>query len=240
MNHPITTTDAVATWKLAHRFVLDTYRLTERLPQSEQTGLTNKIRSSAVRVASNIVEGYARKDSAAYLNHLSDSQVALEEVKYALLVARDLGYVSEGQYDVAMAQAEDISERLEAMTAKLSVTQAAAQPAAPLQEQDEAETLLFGQTRGVRETAKGLWNWVTGSTGRLRRTQDEGHVWTETPSLPEVPQSAPSPTAQAPASKQGADAPSLPSYLEEAKTWNLEDHQATEDTSERERFAKLG
>lgn len=231
MNHPITTTDAVATWKLAHRFVLDTYRLTERLPQSEQAGLTNKVRSSAVRVASNIVEGYARKDGAAYLNHLSDSQVALEEVKYALLVARDLGYISEGQYDVAMAQAEDISERLEAMTAKLSVTEAAAASSAALPEDPATEPELFGQSRGVRETARGLWSWVTNSTGRLRRSRDEGHVWTETPSLPDLPSSA-SDTA-------APQAPSLPSYLEEAKTWNLEDHESTSDEAERERFAKL-
>ena len=236
MNHPITTTDAVATWKLAHRFVLDAYRLTERLPQSEQAGLTNKVRSAAVRVASNIVEGYARKDAAAYLTHLSDSQIALEEVKYALLVARDLGYISEGQYDVAMAQTEDISERLEAMVTKLSVTQAATTSPAPLTEPDEESPALFGQSRGVRETAKGLWNWVAESTGRLRRSRDEGHVWTETSSLPEVPSVSQSPTAP----QDNEVAPSLPSYLEEAKTWNLEDYQTSEDVSERERFAKLG
>lgn len=218
MNHPITTTDAVATWKLAHRFVLDVYRLTERLPQSEQAGLTAKIRMSAVKVASNIVEGYARKDGAAYLTHLSDAQVSLEEVKYTLLVARDLGYISEGQYDVAMAQGEDISERLEAMRAKLAVTEAATQPETRLDHAThDDEPKLFGQRRGVRDTAKGLWGWVTASTGRLKNArEEEPNVWTETPSMP--------------------------SYLEEAKTWNLEEHQHTDRATEaeRDRFTKLG
>lgn len=216
MNHPITTTDAVATWKLAHRFVLDIYRLTERLPQSEQAGLTSKIRMSAVTIASNIVEGYARQDGTAYLSHLSDAQVSLEEVKYTLLVARDLGYISEGQYDVAMAQAEDISERLETMRSKLSVTQATSQAEAEpeLSASPTGEQKLFGQKKGVRETAKGLWSWVTGSKERKLEAEDNDNVWAE-------------------------GSPGLPSYLEEAKTWNLEEHQAHEHTTEDEQRARF-
>jgi four helix bundle protein len=196
MNHPITTTDAVATWKLAHRFVLDVYRMTERLPQSEQTSLTPKIRSSVVKVASNIVEGYARKDSASYLNHLSDSQVSLEETKYALLVARDLGYISEAQYDTVMTQAEDVSERLEAMQAKLTVTTAATEP--NLEPATEETLQLKSGGNPITETAGKLWNWVTGSSERLRSKQtEEPNIWTEDPPLPD--------------------------YLEAAKNWNLEE-----------------
>lgn len=197
MNHPITTTDAVATWKLAHRFVLDVYRMTERLPQSEQASLTPKIRSSVIKVASNIVEGYARKDSGSYLNHLSDSQVALEETKYALLVARDLGYISEAQYDSVMTQAEDVSERLEAMQAKLNVTAATTQPTPAVEETEEPLQLKGGNP--ISETAGRLWGWVTGSTNRLKgsKREEEASIWTEDPPLPD--------------------------YLEASKSWNLED-----------------
>lgn len=171
------TSEAVEAWKRAHRLVLDVYQLTNRLPQSEQQGLTPKVRTSAVNVASNIVEGYARKSNEAYLAHLSDAQAALEETKYSLLVTRDLGYVSEGQYDGLMRQAEDVSERLGALQSKLSVTEAVKpQGQEPL---PAADGSAFGVKKGVRETARDLWGWVRGGTDRLRRKDSEPKIWTE-------------------------------------------------------------
>lgn len=175
----IQTSEAIDAWKRAHRFVLDLYRLTNRLPAGEQAGLTPKIRTSAVKVASNIVEGYARKSNAAYLGHLSESQVALEETKYSLLVIRDLGYVSEQQYDLIMAQAEDVSERLTAMHAKLSVAEAA-KPGAPALPAGNAPA--FGVKKGVRATVRDLWKWASG--GEKAKREAEPHIWTEDAPVP--------------------------------------------------------
>src|SRR5438270_9602243 len=108
MTQQISTQEAVDTWKIAHRFVLDVYRLTNRLPKEEHYGLIPKVRTSAVKIASNIVEGYARKSNEFYLRHLTNSQVALEETKYSLLVARDLGYIAETSYDRVMTDAEHL------------------------------------------------------------------------------------------------------------------------------------
>lgn len=135
-HHALATADAVETWKVAHRFVLDIYRLSSKLPVEEQHGLTPKLRTSSVKVASNIVEGYARKDGDSYAEHITESQAALEETKYSLLVARDLGYISEEAYDSAITDAEAISERLERLQAQLvgrhqvAQAQGQAQPAA--------------------------------------------------------------------------------------------------------------
>lgn len=120
MTNTLATADAVETWKIAHRFVLDVYKLSSKLPADEQHGLTAKLRTSSVKVASNIVEGYARKNDDGYAAHLTESQAALEETKYSLLVARDLGYISEESYATVLTDAEAISERLERLQAQLT------------------------------------------------------------------------------------------------------------------------
>jgi len=172
MTAHITTHEAVETWKVAHRFVLDVYRLTNRLPRDEQTGLIPKVRTSTVKIASNIVEGYARKSTEFYLQHLSESQVALEETKYSLLVARDLGYVSEHQYTKIMTDAEGLSDRLERLQHKLSAALPAKKETAP----------LFGTGgKGVRETLGEALSWLKGGTERWRQKRDErqAQIWVE-------------------------------------------------------------
>lgn len=206
-HHHLATQDAVETWKVAHRFVLDIYRLSSKLPPEEQHGLTPKLRTSSVKVASNIVEGYARKNGEGYAAHLIESQAALEETKYSLLVARDLGYISEEAYDSAITDAEAISERLERLHAQLAGQQQAAtgapaatqpqpyaqapaqaaapaaapaMPAALLQTAQPKRPLAFGVKKGVRETWSDLVGWLKGgNSGAQIKNERYDNVWTE-------------------------------------------------------------
>lgn len=181
MTTHVTTQEAVETWKQAHRFVLDVYRLSKRLPADEHYGLTPKLRNSSVKIASNIVEGYARKSDEFYLKHLSESQVALEETKYSLLVARDLGYISEHTYDSVMSDAEGLSERLESLHSQLS--QGPTEPA--LSESAGQEAPLFAVNKGVRHTVAELLTWLRGGRERIaesrqrRREERQPNVWIE-------------------------------------------------------------
>ncbi|WP_246589459.1 four helix bundle protein [Desertibacillus haloalkaliphilus] len=72
-------TNKLIVWKKAHILVLKVYDITSSFPRDEQFGLTSQLRRAAVSVPSNIVEGKARG--------------SLEEVKYQLLLARDLKYI---------------------------------------------------------------------------------------------------------------------------------------------------
>ncbi len=176
-NH-ISTQEAVAAWKVAHRFVLDVYRLTNKLPREEHYGLIPKVRTSSVKVASNIVEGYARKSAEFYLKHLTESQVALEETKYSLLVARDLGYINETQYDRVMAQGEELSERLNGLQTQLAVTADGERPAVR-----ESSGGWFATTHGVREAWTDAWTWFKGGREKLRERQAkrDPQIWVEEP-----------------------------------------------------------
>lgn len=192
MTHHLATQDAVETWKVAHRFVLDVYRLSSKLPTEEQHGLTPKLRTSSVKVASNIVEGYARKSGEGYAAHLTDSQAALEETKYSLLVARDLGYISEESYGSVVNEAEAISDRLDRLQAQLAgqhqAASAAPAPAAapaaapasiPAPPPRLKRPAAFGVKKSVRHTWSDLVGWLKGGKAEQITNERYDNVWTE-------------------------------------------------------------
>jgi len=71
--------------------VLCVYRETERFPRDERFGLTSQLRRSAVSVAANIAEGFVKRGVADKLRFLNITQGSLEESRYYLILATDLG-----------------------------------------------------------------------------------------------------------------------------------------------------
>ena len=78
---------------------MNIYKITKGFPKEELYGLTSQIRRAAVSVPSNIVEGRARAGNKEYKRFLLISRGSLEEVKYQLLLARDLQYVESSIYN---------------------------------------------------------------------------------------------------------------------------------------------
>ena len=79
-------------WQKAHQFVLSIYKFTENFPKSETYGLTLQLKKAAVSIPANIAEGFKKKtkpDKARFMNIVQGS---LEECRYYLILAKDLGY----------------------------------------------------------------------------------------------------------------------------------------------------
>ncbi len=81
-------------WQKAHRFVLDVYRMTEAFPKSETYGLTSQLRRSAVSIPANIAEGFKKRGRPDKARFMNTGQGSLEESRYYLLLANDLGYAN--------------------------------------------------------------------------------------------------------------------------------------------------
>ncbi len=79
-------------WKLAHAWVLQIYKMTEGFPKHELYGLTSQLRRAAVSVPANLAEGYRKKTAPDKARFYNISQGSLEECRYYLILARDLGY----------------------------------------------------------------------------------------------------------------------------------------------------
>jgi len=87
-------------WQKAHLLVLEIYRHTDCFPQKEVFCLVSQLRRAAISVSSNLAEGFGRasnKEKARFYN-ISSSSIA--EIQNQLLIARDLGYISEADFQI--------------------------------------------------------------------------------------------------------------------------------------------
>jgi four helix bundle protein len=80
-------------FQLADEAALMVYRATKTFPKDEQYGLTAQMRRAAVSVASNIVEGCARRTEADYLRFLDMAYGSLCELQYQTSLSERLGYL---------------------------------------------------------------------------------------------------------------------------------------------------
>lgn len=103
-------------WRKAHQFVLEIYRISKTFPTNEQYRLVSQLCRSAASVPTNIVEGNTRRSNKDYLRFLEISRGSLEETKYHLLLAKDLGYLKPAEFDVLLNQAEEIGRMLSGLT----------------------------------------------------------------------------------------------------------------------------
>jgi len=97
-------------WQKAHQFVLLSYRYSESFPKYELYGLTIQARRGAISIPANIAEGFKKKTKPDKVKYLNIAQGSLEECRYYLLLAKDLGY---GDTSQLMTQLEEVSKLLE-------------------------------------------------------------------------------------------------------------------------------
>ena len=98
-------------WQKAHAFVLNVYGWTESFPRSELYGLTSQLRRAAVSIPANIAEGFKKRGPKDKLRFLNIAQGSLEEARYYLILADDLGY---GCRQLLAKEVEQVSKLLEA------------------------------------------------------------------------------------------------------------------------------
>jgi four helix bundle protein len=96
-------------WQKAHQFVLAVYRLTGDFPKHETYGLTSQMRRAAVSIAANIAEGFRRRGRADKARFMNLAEASLEECRYYLILASDLGY---GETEDLSKVAEEVSRLL--------------------------------------------------------------------------------------------------------------------------------
>lgn len=87
------------TWQKAYELALEVYEITQRFPRHEQYGLTSQMRRAAVSVSVNIAEGYERQYRKEYIQFLMIAKGSLGEFETYLLLAKDLGYLTDNKYN---------------------------------------------------------------------------------------------------------------------------------------------
>lgn len=88
----------VRAWQLAYQLVLEVYRITAKFPNAEIFGLTSQLRRAMVSVTLNIAEGFKRTSRAERLRFYNMAATSLEEVKCAIMLSRDLHFLTPEEY----------------------------------------------------------------------------------------------------------------------------------------------
>ena len=99
-------------WQRGHALVLAVYQVTKDFPNEEKFGLTSQMRRAAVSVVSNIVEGFRRKSVKDSLHFYNIADGSLEELKYQLILSRDLKLISEDVFSHAIGLSAEVSKML--------------------------------------------------------------------------------------------------------------------------------
>ena len=103
-------------WQKAHQFVLAVYNYSEYFPPKEVYGLTSQFRQAAISTASNIAQGFHKNSLADKVRLMNTAQGSLDECRYYLILAKDLGY---GDHPELLPQLEEVSDLLEKYSAAI-------------------------------------------------------------------------------------------------------------------------
>ena len=97
MRPPAKRFEDLIVWQKMHTLTLGIYRLTRTFPRDELFGLSAQMRRAAVSVGANIAEGFSKTGKPDKARFMNVAQGSLEEVRYYVILARDLGYISADQ-----------------------------------------------------------------------------------------------------------------------------------------------
>jgi four helix bundle protein len=111
---PAKTFQDLIVWQKAHGFVLAVYHYSDYFPQKEVYSLTSQLRRAAVSIPANIAEGFKKKTRTDKARFMNIAQGSLEECRYYLILAKDLGY---GDNQQLMPQLEEVSKLLDRYSA---------------------------------------------------------------------------------------------------------------------------
>ena len=103
-------------WQVAHRFVLAVYRFSLGFPAHETYGLRAQLRRAAVSVPGNFAEGYRRRSVAEKARFYNIAQASLDECRYYLRLAEDLGY---GECESLRRNGDELSRLLHAYLSQM-------------------------------------------------------------------------------------------------------------------------
>ena len=107
-------------WQKAYALVQMIYKHSHNFPSSESYGLTSQIRRAGVSVLANIAEGSERQHKKEFLQFLSVARGSLAEVETYLMLAKDLDYLNERDFNSLEEQRREVGKLLRGLSKSLS------------------------------------------------------------------------------------------------------------------------
>jgi four helix bundle protein len=109
----------LSVWQKAHLLTLAVYKTTTHFPKEELYGLTSQIRRACVSIPANIAEGCGKEGDTEFGRFLQIAQSSASELDYHLLLARELNFLNENDYDELSHQVEEVRRMLTTLTKRV-------------------------------------------------------------------------------------------------------------------------
>jgi four helix bundle protein len=109
-------------WQKSHELVKQVYKEVN-LPSEERYGLESQLRRAIISVPANIAEGCRRQYDKELIQFLSIALGSLSEVRYYLVLCKDLGYITEITYKDLCNKCITIDKMLDSLVMKIRKSQ---------------------------------------------------------------------------------------------------------------------
>ena len=102
-------------WQKSIELAKQVYSMTSIFPKEEIYGLSSQIRRAVISISSNIAEGYVKSSSKEQIRFSEIAYGSLMEVLNQIIIAKEIGYISEVDYLNVRQSIEEISRMLNAL-----------------------------------------------------------------------------------------------------------------------------
>jgi len=106
------TVEELDVFKLSHALTLETFEATKKFPKAERFGIISQMRRAAYSVPVNLMEGAHRLSSKEHRQFVGIARGSAGEMKYLLLLAKDLKYISDETFSNLKTNYERVSQML--------------------------------------------------------------------------------------------------------------------------------
>ncbi|MCZ7669212.1 MAG: four helix bundle protein [Chloroflexi bacterium] len=110
-------------WQKSIKLVKDVYQLVHKFPKRETYALSDQLRRSVVSIPSNIAEGQARQYPAEFRQFLYIALGSAAEVDTQIIIALELGYITEQEANSIDLQLVEIRKMAYAIIQRLPKAQ---------------------------------------------------------------------------------------------------------------------
>ena len=100
-------------YQLAYKLAMEVFNESKSFPKDERYSLTDQIRRSSRSIATNIAEGYRKRQyPKMFVSKLADADGEATETQVWLDYARDCGYLPTERHDTLLKEFEEVGKML--------------------------------------------------------------------------------------------------------------------------------
>ena len=106
-------------WQDAVDYATMVYKVTAEMPWFEKKGLCDQLQRAVVSISSNVAEGAGRPTDADFAHFLDNALGSANEVETQLLISKNIGYITEENFNQLMVNLTGIQKQLTGLIASI-------------------------------------------------------------------------------------------------------------------------